>query len=71
MRLYSQHLNGVFHLSDGSLDSNFTNGFAPIVQLKTKRAVLMLIIRVGAYPALYKSVSVCTFIFCFSFLSQF
>lgn len=71
MKLYSQHLNGVFHLSDGSLDSNFSNGFAPIVQLKTKSTVSMLIIHVGAYPALYKSVSVCTFIFCFFFLSEF
>lgn len=52
--------------------TNFTNGFAPIVQLKTKSAVSMLIIRVGAYPALYKSASVCTFISAFSFfLSQF
>lgn len=58
-------------MSDGSLESNFTNGFAPIVQLKTKSAVSMLIIRVGAYPALYKSVSVCTFIFCVFFLSLF
>lgn len=58
-------------MSDGSLDSNFTNGFAPIVQLKTKSAVSMLIILVGAHPALYKSVSVCTFILHVFFLSQF
>lgn len=46
-RLYSQPLKGVFHLSDGHLDSNFTYGFAGIVQFETKSSVPKLIIHFG------------------------
>lgn len=67
LRLYAQHF--VITLGMAGLDSNFTNGFAPIVQLRTKSAVWMqIIIHVGTYQALQKSVSLCAHSFsAFSF----